>query len=246
MAENKASPQLWATVTIAVAVIACLGTITSAVIAKIPVSPPSPSTPIILIVTETPSSASAGKPVTIYADVNDTEIGNVKCVDWMQCWNTPYGYFFVTGYPEATVSADYLTEGFNVRRIFMSFDTSSIPPGAVVKKAALHFHTGASIVGNSTIHIVNSTASIPLSYSGFSGAGNTSGGSASLLPSTWSTIQFSEEALTWIINGGTSSFFLIHDLDLNHSQPLDANGVTISMAEATEFRPYIELIFETH
>lgn len=96
MAENKASPQLWATVTIAVAVIACLGTITSAIIAKIPVS-----TPIILVVTETPSSASAGKPVTLYADVNDTEIGNVKCVDWTQCWNTPYGYFFCNRLPRS-------------------------------------------------------------------------------------------------------------------------------------------------
>ncbi len=92
-------------------------------------------------------------------------------------------------------------------------------------------------MGNPTIHIVNSTASIPLSYSGFGEIGNASGGSASLLPSTWSTIQFSEEALTWITKGGTSSFFLIHELDLNNSQPMDANGVTISMAEATEFRP---------
>ena len=247
MAENKASPQLWATVTIAVAIIACLGTITSAVIAKIPVSSPSSSTPIpvIVVVTEAPSFPSAKDTAIIYADVKDAEIGNVNCDTWIQCWNTSQGYFLLTGYAEGTVSADNLPEGFNVRRIFISFDTSSISSGAIVKKAELHFRTGGGSVGNPTIHIVNSTATIPLSYSGFGEAGNSSGGSASPLPYSWSTIQFSQEALTWIVKGGVSSFFLVHDLDLKNEQPTDANGVTISMAEAAEFRPYIELIFET-
>jgi len=56
MSENKTSPQLWAVVTIAVAVIACLGTITSAIIAKVPIStlPAFTSTPILVVVTTTP------------------------------------------------------------------------------------------------------------------------------------------------------------------------------------------------
>jgi len=61
MAENKASPQLWATITIAVAIIACLGTIISALIAKIPVSTTSASTqiPVMVVTVVVPQSTSA-------------------------------------------------------------------------------------------------------------------------------------------------------------------------------------------
>jgi hypothetical protein len=52
--EVKSDPKLWATVTILVAIIGCIGVIGAAIIAKIPASTP---TPILIIVTETPIPA---------------------------------------------------------------------------------------------------------------------------------------------------------------------------------------------
>jgi formylglycine-generating enzyme required for sulfatase activity len=46
MSESKTSPQLWAIITVAVAIIACLGTIVAAIIDKIPVPIPQVSTPV--------------------------------------------------------------------------------------------------------------------------------------------------------------------------------------------------------
>jgi len=253
MSENKTSPQLWATVTIAVAIIACLGTVISAIIAKVPIPtlPAFTPTPNFVVVTETPVTFNdpASKNNTelssvIYADINDVEIGNNECDNWVGCWDSSYGNYLVKDYLEGTVSADLLSSKYVVRRIVIPFDTSSIPHEAIIKKVTLHFHAGEFQSGNPTIHIVHSTANSPITNYDFGKKENLSGGSASPSPSTWSIIQFSQEALSWINKGGTSDFYLIHDYDLNNNQPKGANSVTISMAENNQFRAYIEIIFE--
>ena len=84
MSESKTSPQFWATVTIVVAIISCLGAVTSAIIAKIPVptSPALTSTPILLIVTQTPFSVLASTTeVAIETPVSiPTEV--IASLDW--------------------------------------------------------------------------------------------------------------------------------------------------------------------
>ncbi len=252
MTESKASPQLWAIVMIAVAIIACLGTVISALINKMPVSTLSVPTPIFVIVTETPSTPKNPAPennkelsTTIYTELNDVEIGNTECDNWIECWNSGYGNYLVNDFSDGTVSADLLSSKYTIRRIFIPFDTSSIPPEAVIKKVTLHFHASEYQSGNSTIHIVHSTAHNPITNSDFGNKEDLSGGFASPSPSTWSTIQFSQEALSWINKGGISEFYLIHEYDLNNNQPKEGNSITVSMAENSQFRAYIEIIFET-
>ena len=117
-----------------------------------------------------------------------------------------------------------------------------MPIDAQVLQATLHIYAGAFQNGDTTFHVVKSTADLPLSNADFGDLLFTSGGSAtSSSPNEWLEIELSSAALDWIEAGGTTRLALVHDFDLHDVQPTVANDLLVGLAEHSSSPPYLEI-----
>ena len=164
--------------------------------------------------------------------ISDVEIGSVDCISWDQCKAANYGNFYLDGFTGATIGTTENQSGhYDIKRIYTAFDTSLIPPGATILSAELHLYIGPFINGESKFHIVQANTNLPFTYSTFGSAVMSSGGSATLAANTWVTVPLDSNVYNWIKKGGTTTFALIHDKDLNNQMPSSTNDMLLSMAE---------------
>ena len=178
------------------------------------------------------------------SNVADGEVLNIYCTNWDTCRNAPSSNETWDG-PASTVGSTFAS-GYDyiIQRIFYFFDTTTIPVGAQITKATLYVYVSQWYNGNDTVHVVRSTADIPLDTDDFSKFENVSGGSTN--PSStysWMSIELDEDALEWIAKGETTKLALIHDYDLNNITPVGRNDVLVAMSEDSEYRPYLEVTY---
>jgi len=182
--------------------------------------------------------------MTAISNVADGEVLNIYCTNWETCRNAPSSNETWDG-PASTVGSSFAS-GFDyiVQRIFYFFDTTTIPVGAEIMEATLYVYVSEWHNGNDTVHVVRSTADIPLDTDDFSKFENVSGGSTN--PSStysWMSIDLDDAALDWITTGDTTKLALIHEYDLNNITPVGRNDVLVAMSEDSEHRPYLEVTY---
>lgn len=261
MEPQKPEPRIWAIVTIIVAIIGCLGLLGQGIIAILPDLVKQSTPPIVTqvptlvqLITKTPEASinipntptdvpSSEKSVTVYSDTSDGELVNLECKNWSSCrtalenvniWDTNY---------EGTIGASWYSSGYEVKRVFLLFNTQSIPSNAVIKSATLNFYAGEYQEGNTVIHIVSSTASRPLSYTDFTNINFVSGGEVTVRSNRWTKIELNTNALDWISKDEYTTISLIHDYDIANSKPTVPNTVLISLSDDSQHRPYLVITY---
>ncbi len=183
----------------------------------------------------------------IYSDPADGEVLNCWCpLDWVSCRNSPEGNATWQGLQVGTIGATLAPEGtFIIQRIFLFFDTSSIPADAQIEDAAVFLYVGLWQQGSLLFHVVPSTASLPLSNEDFSAVTFQSGGSTRPpFPFIWMNIHLDEGAFSWINRGGMTNLALIHDLDLHNIEPQVPNDILVGLAEDPEYRPFLMVTYK--
>lgn len=184
--------------------------------------------------------------VQIYADTADGEEINQYCTNWGECRNASRGtdmFQFTKGSVSSAFAPNSPYGPYSVKRVFQFFDTTSIPTEAQITDATLNFYFEDVQIGNKTIHVVPSTANIPLRLRDFSEVQFVSGGSATSSANSWAAITLNQNAIGWINKDGITKLALIHEYDLNDITPTDINGVTVAMAENQTNRPYLEISY---
>ena len=172
----------------------------------------------------------------------DGEVGNTGCASWEQCRDAPAGNQAYSTYAGATVAARLEAGKYDVKRVFLAFDTSSLPPGASILSASLNFYAGPFQNGPTLrVHVVEASHAEPLGNADFSRVGFFSGGFADLAADTWMQVTLNDSALTWIVKGGLTKLALMHDLDLLDQAPDVANDSFIAMSEDAGHQPFLEV-----
>jgi len=178
--------------------------------------------------------------VTVYGQRDDAEVVNIDCSDWNTCANAPSGNAAWHGLTFGAVEASRTSSGYHVKRIFLFFDTSTVPENASILSATLTVYAGQWQTGYKTIHVVPSVASIPLTRHDFSRLQFVSGGSSTpASPNLWLDISLNGGALEWIAKGSTTKLALIHDFDLTKTIPASNNYVMVGLAEDERYQPYL-------
>lgn len=186
--------------------------------------------------------------LTIYSNLTDGEVLNRWCSsDWNNCRNASTGNARWDNLTVGTIGATRGSGGdFTIQRIFLFFDTSSLPTNVQITGATLYVYAGQYQNGNKTIHIARSTAVTPLSTADYSRVEFVSGGSTTPnIPYSWMTINLNADALGWIVKGGTTRLALIHHMDLINIEPNAANDVLVALAEDGQHRPYLVVTYST-
>jgi hypothetical protein len=181
--------------------------------------------------------------VRIYGDEADGELGRLQCDDWVECRDNSSGNYLVQGYPFGTISANYEAPYFDIRRIFLYFDTSALEPNAVIEDATLWYYSGSAQSGDTLLHVVRSTAGIPLSQDHYDDVQFQSGGSATPAANAWVSIGLNAAGLDWIARGGVTQLALVHDKDLNNVMPDAHNDTSVALAENLDRRPFLTLTY---
>jgi hypothetical protein len=177
--------------------------------------------------------------VTTYSQMTDGEMGKDGCISWDACRNGEIGTLGYDSEPYGTVGASRDSAGYQVKRLFLFFDTSAIPSDAIIQNAVLHLYAYTYQAGIVTLHVVPATANSPLIYNtDFGQIEFVSGGSATPQPDNWVDISLQPSAFSWI-GGDITKLALIHDLDLNNSTPVQENWLTVALAEQSQQRPYL-------
>jgi PKD repeat protein len=182
--------------------------------------------------------------VTIYSEAEDGELAKSNCGDWNSCSNASSSTDMWSTQLWGTVQAVF-DSSYHVKRLSFFFDTSTIPANAHVESAVLNVYAGPYQSGSTTVHVVRSTASMPLSMTDFSHIQFSTGGSATASPNSWMSINLNTPALDWVAKGGITRLALIHDLDLRNSVPTVSNSIIIALTENTQYRPYLIVTFST-
>ncbi|MEW5868517.1 MAG: hypothetical protein AB1894_04525 [Chloroflexota bacterium] len=183
---------------------------------------------------------------TIYGQTTDGEVLNLNCSDWLTCRNASSGNARWQDMTVGTVGAGFSSSNstYLVERVFLFFDTSIIPSNANISSATLHLHSGQFLNGNNKIHMVPSTALIPLSISDFSRFSFISGGAVTpISPNAWMTVNFNSTALGWIVKNGLTKLALLNDLDLYNITPTSSNDVLVGLGEDSLYKPYLTIIY---
>jgi hypothetical protein len=187
-------------------------------------------------------SDSVSFATTVYSQLADGEVLKVGCATWMGCRGATSGNGAYTGFSGATVDSTYNSGEYFIKRVFLYFDTSTLPVDATIHSAILHLYAGPWHNGSvRRVHAVKSTQAEPLSVSDFSRVSFISGGFADLVANTWIQIPLNTTGQTWVVKGGTTKIALIHDLDLNNVVPNEVNNSIISMAEDSAHQPYLRI-----
>lgn len=177
--------------------------------------------------------------------VEDAELLNLTCDTWDECRNSSSSNSMWLGLHAGSVGATYDESGYRVQRIFLYFDTSTLPENAEIVSVKLHVYSGPWKNGVATFHVVRSTAYFPPSYSDFDQFEPASGGMMPSPPTdTWLSIDLSSEAFEWVHMSGVTKLALIHDFDLNDVVPIIANDTGIRMSEHSEaYGPRLEVTY---
>lgn len=181
----------------------------------------------------------------VMSDSTDSELGNLNCGAWSACRTALYGNYWLNGGADATIESSYSasTGKYTIKRVFLFFDTASLPDKAVVTGARLRFYVGATQSGSNKVHVVRTTAATPPAASGFGALSFTSGGSAVAGPSQWVEITLSPAALSWVHTAGFTRLALVHDLDQGGTAPTGLNHLSLSTWEKTALEPQLLLTY---
>lgn len=179
----------------------------------------------------------------IYGDEADGELGRLFCEDWEECRDNSSGNYLVQGYPFGTISVGFEAPYFDIRRIFLYFDTSALEPNVVIEDATLWYYSGSVQSGDTLLHVVRSTAGIPLSRDHYDDVQFQSGGSATSAANAWVSIGLNAAGLDWIARGGVTKLALVHDKDLNNVVPDAHNDTSVALTENLDQRPFLTLTY---
>lgn len=177
----------------------------------------------------------------VFSMAADGELGNISCTNWLTCRNSITGNFLMNGYAQGTVDSSWVSSQFSIKRIFLFFDTSSIPTNATITGVVLHVYADQFLAGNTTLYIVNSTAPIPLTNDAFNKVSYVPGGSYTASGNSWMNISLNNTGMMWIIKGGITKLALLHQNDLLNSAPLSANNVLVGLFESSQDKPYLTI-----
>jgi hypothetical protein len=173
----------------------------------------------------------------------DGEVLNRFCTDdWETCRSVANANW--QDLEVASIGGSFGSDGYLIERTFLFFDTSAIPSSATIQSATLYIYAGQWLNGNTTIHVVRSTANTPLTTGSYKKFSNESGGSVSLAtPFDWANINLDGNALNWIVPNGITTLALIHDNDLYDNVPSEQNEVVIAAGEDSINRPYLIITY---
>jgi hypothetical protein len=182
-------------------------------------------------------------PVTIYGQTSDGELANISCSSWNSCRKASQNTIVWDTYSEGTVEASKHPSEYLVKRIFLFFDTSSIPTNAKIESATLRVYSSGYQQNNTDFHVVRSLAIAPLTYSDFDNISLTSGGSSSVGNLVWVKIELNASALSWINKNGVTALTLIHIKDFENSAPTIANSMALALSEDKQHRPNLVITY---
>lgn len=191
-----------------------------------------------------PSSGDSTEYTETFYDLpEDGEVLNRFCADdWETCRSVANANW--QDLEVASIGSSYGSDGYLVQRTFLFFDTNGIPSSATIESAMLYVYAGQWLNGNTTIHIVPSSANTPLSTNSYNKFSNESGGSVALnTPFDWVGITLNQNALNWITTNGITKLALIHENDLYDSTPSEQNEVLIATGEDSINRPYLIITY---
>ena len=177
--------------------------------------------------------------LTVYTQPADGEIGLGNCSAWPACHGAASGSLVYSTFSGATVASSYGSGLYAINRVYLYFDTTSLPLVAAIQSATLNFYAGPFQNGSTRLHVAQSMQGATLTVTDFGQVVFTSGGFADLPANTWTQIPLNATGLTWVVKGGTTTLSLIHDLDMNNVAPVDTNDSIISMAEDSSYQPYL-------
>jgi hypothetical protein len=185
-------------------------------------------------------------PLTAQAQTDDAEIGNIQCKQaWAECARPQRGNYLVTNYQWGTVSADKYDDGFNIRRIFLNFNTELIPSNAVITGATLHVYAGAYLTGATRLQVFASTAETPPTHADFPRIVEPALGTGQPDRNAWLSIPLNEDGLQKIAKEGRTKFVLAHALDLGGVPPQEPNNVLVALSESGGYAPYLVVDYHT-
>lgn len=196
---------------------------------------------------EIPPTVTNREPQSItenfYSLPADGEVLNRFCTDdWETCRSVANANW--QGLEVASIGGSSGSDGYLIERTFLFFDTSAIPSSATIQSATLYVFAGQWLNGNTTIHVVPSSANTPLSTSSYNKFSNESGGSVALnTPFDWASIILNQSALSWITSNGITKLALIHENDLYDITPSEQNEVLIATGEDSINRPYLTITY---
>lgn len=109
----------------------------------------------------------------------------------------------------------------SIGRMFVPFDTSSIPTGSTIDSATIDFYVNTIHGSNGTIHLVKSTqaSATALVDGDFDALEYTTGGSVAISTTGTKQITLNATALTWIVAGGYTKLALIEEHDQSNTDP---------------------------
>ena len=114
----------------------------------------------------------------------------------------------------------------SIGRIFLPFDTSTLPDNAIVSAATVQFNVTSIASSNGTLHAVQTTQADPTSlaagdFDNIAGSSSTmtSGGSVAVSSTGSKTITLDATGLTWISKTGYTLLALVEDRDLTNTDP---------------------------
>lgn len=181
---------------------------------------------------------------TVYDQITDGEVLYLNCSVWSTCRNAATGNANWQNLGVGTVGAGYAAPNYTIQRVFLFFDTSSIPSSANITSIVLNVFAGQYQNGTKTFHVVPSTAAIPLSTADFNKISFVSGGAVTPTSlNSWVSINFNPTALTWIIKGGLTKVALLNEYDVYNVVPTITNDITVGLAEDTSHKPYLIITY---
>lgn len=181
---------------------------------------------------------------TVEGQTTDGEVLYLNCLVWSTCRNAATGNANWQDLGVGTVGAGYTAPYYFIQRIFLFFDTTSIPSGANITSVVLHMFAGQYQNGTKIFHVVPSTATIPLSTTDFGKISFVTGGAATPTSlNSWVSINFTPTALTWITKGGLTKVALLNEYDVYNVIPTTTNDITVGLTEDVPHRPYLEITY---
>jgi hypothetical protein len=165
-------------------------------------------------------------------------------------WATVKGLTSGTAQPTADPVSVYASKliSSSIGRIFLPFDTTSIPTGATVESVKLTFNVTDVLSSNGTIHVVQSTQAAPdnLVNNDFDNLLFVSGGSVAITTTGSKDINFNATGLAFVTKGGFTLLALIEEHDQTNSDPdPDDFRFSVNMSEnaTPESRPTLTVTY---
>lgn len=190
--------------------------------------------------TTTPQSVTS---ISYAGLTSDGEALKINCATWSACRNATSGGLY-SNLSQGTVQARHDAGGYQVKRLFLFFNTASLPDDATITQVRLRLYLQMTGAGR-PLHVVRSTAGQPLTSADFDAVVYQSGGSLAATSTGWAELSFSPAAFTWVVRDGVTGLALLHADDLNDQLPIDDAGYLIRLGESTGYRPLLDVTYTT-